>query len=181
LYTVLGPAWVNKLEGLRDRLERLGQRPSMQFPSATPAVIEAIGVLETFGPACEAMYLMMAADGKVLNVEREVARGALEIVGEGRVRSAHMEAMLDAAARASAVQGTEKRLAAVVEALRGDAVMAELVAVLCAAVAVADREVKPVEQALFERLTSGLGIGEARLSELVQQFQEKATAPSDDD
>lgn len=171
---MLNPAWINKLEGLRDRLERLGQRPSMQFPSASPAVIEALGVLETFGPMCEAMYLMMAADGKVLNVEREVARGALEIVGEGRVRSAHMEAMLDAAARASAQQGVDARLASVLSALQGDPVMAELVTVLCAAIAVADREVKAEEQALFVRIADGLGIGEARLGELIAQFEEKA-------
>jgi uncharacterized tellurite resistance protein B-like protein len=152
----------------------------MQFPSATPAVMEAIGALETFGPLCEAMYLMMAADGKVLNVEREVARGALEIVAEGRVRTAHMEAMFDAAAKACAAQGTEKRLAAVIESLHGDEVMAELAAVLCAAVAVADREVKEPERELFRKMAQGLGIGEARLGELAKQFEEKATTPPED-
>ena len=62
-------------------------------------LIEAMDILEQYGALCEALYLMMAADRRVLNVEREVMRGALDIVSDGRVRTAHMEAMIDAAAR----------------------------------------------------------------------------------
>lgn len=161
---------VKGLEKLRERLKLLGQRPSMQFPNASPAAVEAIGVLERYGPICEAMYLMMAADGRVLNVERQVLRGALEIVSEGEVRTAHMEAMLDAAARASALHGAERRLDAVIVALHGDPVKAELVGVLCAAIALADDLVNPQEQAVFDRLSAGLGLGERRMEEILKEL-----------
>jgi uncharacterized tellurite resistance protein B-like protein len=162
------------LEKLRERLKVLGQRPSMQFPSATAATVEAIDTLERYGPMCEAMYLMMAADGRVLNVEREVLRGALDVLSEGEVRTAHMEAMLEAAARASALHGAERRFEAVIVALQDEPVKAELVGVLCAAIAVADELVTPQEQALFQRLSARLGLGEQRVEELLEQLSQDA-------
>ncbi len=128
-------------------------------------------MLEKFGPMTEAMYLMMAADGRVLNVEREVLRGALEVLGEGQVRTAHMEAMLDASARASAAQGADQRLEAVIAELRDDPIKAEIVVVLCAAVAHADGTVTDEEQDLFDRLAAGLGLGEARAGEILSQLE----------
>jgi tellurite resistance protein len=161
---------VEKLEGLRDRLQQLGNRNSMRFPSASLHIVEVMTTLENYGPMCEAMYLMMAADGRVLNVERAVLRGALEIVGKGQVRTAHMEAMLDAAAKASAKEGTERRLEAVIESLRGDPVKSELVVVLCAAVAVADDRVTPEELALLEKLASRLGTTEQAANRLLHDL-----------
>jgi uncharacterized tellurite resistance protein B-like protein len=160
------------VQGL-ERLKALGQRPSMQFPNASPAAMEAIGILERYGPMCEAMYLMMAADGRVLNVEREVLRGALDVLSEGEVRTAHMEAMLDAAARATALHGAERRLDAVMVALAGDPIKAELVGVLCAAIALADDLVTPQEQSMFERLSTGLGLGEGRVEEVLEDLASK--------
>jgi tellurite resistance protein len=161
---------VKGLEKLRERLKALGQRPSMQFPNASAAAVEAIGVLDRYGSICEAMYLMMAADGRVLNVERQVLRGALDVVSDNEVRTAHMEAMLDAASRASALHGAERRLEAVIVALQGDPVTAELVGVLCAAIALADDLVTPEEQTLFDRLSAGLGLGERRIEEILQEL-----------
>lgn len=178
--SVLRELTIEKLEHLRERLKSLGNRPSMRFPSASLHIVEIMTTLENYGPMCEAMYLMMAADGRVLNVEREVLRGALEIVAEGQVRTAHMEAMLDAAAKASATQGTERRLQSVIEALKGDPIKAEMVVVLCAAVAVADEQVTQEEHDLFEKLTSGLGITEAAANRLLTELSAKGTsqAPS---
>lgn len=167
---VLRDLTVEKLENLRERLKKLGNRHSMRFPSASLHIVEIMTTLENYGPFCEAMYLMMAADGRVLNVEREVLRGALEIVGSGQVRTAHMEAMLDAAAKASATQGTERRLEAVVDALRGDPIKAELCVVMCAAIAVADEQVTDEEQELLERLAKGLGITESAANRLLHDL-----------
>ena len=162
---------VETLQALREKLKKLGQRPSMRFPKASLDVVEAISTVEQYGIMCEAMYLMMAADGKVLNVEREVLRGALEILSEDQVRTAHMEAMLDAASRASATQGTERRLQAVLQTLKDEpGVKAELVVVLCAAVAVADGKLTREEQALFERLRDGLNISEERANQLIGEL-----------
>jgi len=114
---------------------------------------------------------MMVADGKVLNVEREVLRGALDVLSEGQLRTAHMEAMLDAAAKACAAQGMDRRIEAVVESLNGDAVKAELVGVLCAAVAVADDKVTEAEHEVFGKLAVGLGLQKQRLAELVAELE----------
>jgi tellurite resistance protein len=167
---VLRKLTVERLTGLRDRLQQLGSRNSMRFPSASLDIVEVMTTLENYGSMCEAMYLMMAADGRVLNVEREVLRGALEIIGNGQVRTAHMEAMLDAAARASAKEGTERRLEAVIEGLRDDPIKSEMAVVLCAAIAAADDKVTEDEHALFERLASGLGITEQAANRLLNDL-----------
>ena len=60
------------------------------------ALMSAVVWSNTAGAICEAMYLMMAADQRVVQAERIVLRGALDIISDGRVRTMHMEAMLDA-------------------------------------------------------------------------------------
>ncbi len=167
------------LEELRDKLQRRGQRPSMIMPSANPNIVEAIQIVEEYGHICEAMYLVMAADRRVFNVEREVLRGALDVLSNGRVRTAHMEAMLDASARRAATEGEEKRLKKVVEALRDDPVRAETTVLLAAAVAAADGHIAPEEQAMFSALAKGLEIDEDRANELLAQLTSKLEkAPS---
>jgi hypothetical protein len=59
-----------RLQALRDELRARGQRPSMVFPKASQNVIEAMQMVEEYGALCEAMFLMMAVDRRVLNVER---------------------------------------------------------------------------------------------------------------
>lgn len=127
-------------------------------------------MLEQYGALCEAMFLMMAADRRVLNVEREVLRGALDVLSEGRVRTAHMEAMLDAAARRLAEEGPAKRRQAVIDALRDDPVRAETTLVLAAAVAAADGHIAPEEHELFDALARGLELGEDRAAEILEEL-----------
>ena len=167
------------LEELRDKLQRRGQRPSMILPSANPNIVEAIQIVEEFGHICEAMYLVMAADRRVFNVEREVLRGALDVLSNGRVRTAHMEAMLDASARRIASEGEQKRLNKVIEALRDDPVRAETTVLLAAAVATADGKIVPEEQAIFNALARGLDIDETRANELLSQLTSKLEKPAD--
>jgi tellurite resistance protein len=149
----------------------------MVFPSAAPSVIEAVGVVEEYGALCEAMFLVMAAEGRMLNVQRQLLRGALDVVSAGRVRTAHMEAMLDAAARRLAEDGFEKRCQRVVDALREDPVRAETCLVLATAVAAADGEITAKEQALLDRFARDLGISPARLTDVLREL----TEPSDDE
>lgn len=142
----------------------------MVYPTAAPNVIEAIHVVEEYGALCEAMFLMMAADRRVLNVEREVLRGALDVLSDGRVRTAHMEAMLDAAAKRLAEEGFEKRLSKVIEALRDDPVRAELTLVLAAAIAAADGKIVPEEHELFDDLARGLELDASRASSILTEL-----------
>src|SRR5262249_55862411 len=115
-----------RLIGLRDELARRGQRRSMVFPSAAPSVIEAANTLEERGTLCEAMCPVMAVEKRMLNGQRQLLRGALDVLSSGRVRTAHMEAMLDAASKRLVEDGFEKRCQRVVEALREDRVRAEM-------------------------------------------------------
>jgi tellurite resistance protein len=87
-----------------------------------------------------------------------------------------MEAMLDAAMRKVAAEGTTKRIAAVIEALRGSPAKAESALVVAAAVAAADLRVVPEEHALLAELARGFGIDEARAEELLGAMEREATS-----
>ena len=159
-----------KLDPLREALRERGARPSMVInmkagwcASAQNAteLVDALRLVEEWGAFVEAMYLMMAADRRVKNVEREVLRGALLLLSDDRVRTRHMEAMLDAAMRKVMAEGPEKRLAAVIEALQGNPARAESAVVVAAAIAAADQRVVPEEHALLAELARGLGVDES--------------------
>jgi tellurite resistance protein len=169
----------DRLVALRDELQRRGQRRSMVFPSAAPDVVEAISIAEEYGSLCEAMFLVMAVERRMLNVQRSLLRGALDIISSGRVRTAHMEAMLDAAAKRLAEDGFEKRCQRVIESLAGDPVRAETTLVLAAAVAAADGKITAVEQQLLDRFTKGLGIDPSRLGDVLNELTSSpdSTAP----
>jgi tellurite resistance protein len=169
-----------RLVRLRDRLRAKGQRPSMLLSpgmnintKGAQDLIEAASIVEEWGAFVEAMYLMMAVDKRVLNIEREVLRGALHVLSDDRVRTTHMEAMLDAAARKVAEEGADKRLAKVVEVLKEDRDRAELTIVLAAAVAAADARVVPEEHELLTKLCKGLDIDEARANEILRELDDE--------
>lgn len=166
------------LEVLRDQLRARGQRPSivMAGPRTSHELIEAMQLVEQWGAFCEAMYLMMAADRRVLNVEREVLRGALAVLSGDTVRTRHMEAMLDAAMRKIAKEGEEKRLVHVIEALREDPARAETAVVVAAAIAAADKRVVPAESAMLSRLFEGLGIAPARAAAILAGLKTELAA-----
>ena len=169
-----------RLEELRDQLRARGQRPSMLMSASARTsqdLLEAAQMVEEWGAFCEAMYLMMAADRRVLNVEREVLRGALSVLSGDRVRSRHMESMLDSAARKIAEEGADKRLAHVIEVLREDPARAETAVVLAAAIAAADDRVVPEEHAMLEALFDGLGIEEARANQILDDLSGMLTTP----
>ncbi len=142
----------------------------MLFPVARPDLAEAMEMMRQYGAMCEALYLMMAADRRVLNVEREVLRGALDVLSRGQVRTAHMEAMIDAAARRVAEEGEEQRLARVIEVLAADPVRAETTLLLAAAVAAADSRITPEEHRVFTTLAEGLNIDDTRAGALLDEL-----------
>lgn len=156
-----------RLESLRNELQKRGDRPSLNLPSANLDLIEALEVVEEYSALCETMYLMMAADHRVLNVERMVLRGALDVLSNGRVRTAHMESMLDASAKRVAAIGEARCFEECLNRLREDPVRAEIAVVLAAAVAAADNFISPEERELYDKLTTGLGITAARADELL--------------
>jgi tellurite resistance protein len=159
-----------RLLALRDELRRRGQRPSMVFRSAAPNVVEAVTILEEYGALCEVMFLVMAVEKRMLNVQRELLRGALDVLSNGHVRSSHMEAMLDAASKRLAEDGLESRCQRVTEALRDDPVRAEIALVLAGAIAAADGKITEPEQQLLDRLVRDLDVGQDRLSDILREL-----------
>src|SRR5688572_9107536 len=106
---------------LRDQLQTRGQRPSIAAaPGMTPDTAELMTIVAEYGPLCEAMYLMMSADGKISNDEREVLKGALRNLSGDSIRTAHMESMLDTAGKNVADEGREARMKYVIEQLHED-------------------------------------------------------------
>lgn len=168
------------LTRLRDRLREHGQRPSIVANpgSVTPEALAIAQFTADFGALCEAMYLMMSADGKVTNDEREVLKGALRTLTFDEIRGFHVEAMLDAASRRIAEQGREARLEAVVEELREDPMRAETAFLLAAAVAFADNVIDDGENDLLNQLAEGLGIDEDRANALLDEAESDLTAGS---
>src|SRR5580693_395331 len=156
---------------LRDRLRAHGKRPSIALSGEpgklTPEAAELLQVTAEYGPFCEAMYLMMSADGKITNDEREVLRGALRNLSGDTVRSVHIEAMLDEAAKNMAAEGRDARLREVIERLHEDPARAEVAFVLAAAIAFADNAIADEENEALSALAEGLGIDEERADDLL--------------
>ena len=120
---------------LRDQLQQRGQKPSIVAPdpSMSPESVELMNILAEYGPLCEAMYLMMSADGEVGQEEREVLKGALRNLSNDGIRTAHMDAMLETAAKNVADQGRDARMKELVVQLQEDRARAEVAFVLAAA------------------------------------------------
>jgi DnaJ-domain-containing protein 1 len=162
------------LARLRDQLRARGQRPSvvLQNPAdLTPEQAELMAVTSEYGPLCEAMYLMMSADGTVSQEEREVLKGALRNLSSDEIRSLHIEAMLDDASRKVSTQGRDARMRAVVEALEGDPARCEVAFVLAAAIAFADNAIADEENETLNAFAEGLGIDEARANALLDNVE----------
>jgi uncharacterized tellurite resistance protein B-like protein len=159
---------------LRDQLRTRGQRPSvalgdMSKLSAEDAELAMMSA--EYGPICEAMYLMMSADGSISSEERDVLKGALRNLSGDTVRTVHIEAMLDRAAREAAEHGRDARLRDVVEHLHEDGARAEVAFVLAAAIAFADSAIADEENETLNLLAEGLGISEERADELLDSVE----------
>jgi tellurite resistance protein len=161
---------------LRDQLRARGQRPSIALTGAvSPEAAELMGVATEYGPIIEAMYLMMSADGKITNDERDVLKGALRNLSGDTIRSVHIEAMLDQAAKHVAEQGRDARLRDVIEHLHEDGARAEVAFVLAAAIAFADNAIADEENETLNALAEGLGIDESRADELLDSVEADLT------
>ena len=159
---------------LRDQLKARGQRPSITLGNPaklTPEAAELLAVTAEYGPICEAMYLMMSADGKITQVERDVLKGALRNLSGDTVRTVHIEAMLDESAKNVADQGREARLRDVIAHLHEDPARSEVAFVLAAAIAFADNAIADEENETLNLFAEGLGIEDSRANELLDSVE----------
>jgi uncharacterized tellurite resistance protein B-like protein len=157
------------LARLRDQLLDSGRRPSVA--AGTPAEAHAKWLATEYPPLCEAMYLMMAADGAISDEEREVLRGAVRNLSDGGLHTAEIEAMLDRAARNVQAEGQEARLKAVAADLAQEPGRAEVAFILAAAIAFADNAIADNENETLNALAEALGIDEDRAEALLDDVE----------
>jgi uncharacterized tellurite resistance protein B-like protein len=170
------------IERLRDQLRAAGQRPSLALgeEAMTAEAAEQATATAEYGPICEAMYLMMSADGKISGEEREVLKGALRNLSGDTIRSVYIEAMLDEAAKNATERGRAERLRDVLSTLQEDKSRAEVAFVLAAAIAFADNAIADEENETLNAFAEGLGIDESRANQLLDTVEaDLAERPAD--
>jgi uncharacterized tellurite resistance protein B-like protein len=158
---------------LRDQLRTKGQRPSVALGDGklTPEEAELATITAEYGPISEAMYLMMSADGKVTDDEREVLKGALRNLSGDTLRGMYIEALLERAAKAAETEGRDARLKDVIATLHEDPARAEVAFVLAAAIAFADNAIADEENETLNSMAEGLGIDDSRANELLDSVE----------
>jgi tellurite resistance protein len=164
------------LTRLRDHLLDTGQRKSI-FVAGAEAYEHAHPLEDDeeakafFDAVAEAMYLMIASDGKVEDSERTVLRGALKELTGGVMRTAaidHLVGQLDALLK---TEGQAKRLTAVCDVLKDRVEAAEAGFVLAAAVAFADDEIADSENDVLNDLADKLNISAERAEQLLDELE----------
>lgn len=136
-------------------------------------------LVEEYGPLCEAMYLVMAADGSLASVERDVIRGALRELDE-RLRSRHVETMMREAHEALTREGWTARLEELGRKLAGDVARAEGAVLLGAAVAYADNVFTDEENHVMSLLMTSLRIDRGRLDDFIMMLENVDSGMADD-
>jgi tellurite resistance protein len=166
------------LKRIRDHLLDLGQPPSTHFLRASDGDDPFQGdevAAARFEALFEAMFLMVVADGKVTDGEREVMRGAMRTLTGSRIRTSHIDRLFeDCKARGS--QSSAERLAAIADTLKEDPVLTEAAFSLSAAIAFADSEIQDEENALVNDLADALGLDSDRAEQLLNELEDDAGA-----
>jgi tellurite resistance protein len=159
------------LSQLRDQLRSSGRRPSASGDRDTVPMIDPEALVAEYGALCEAMYLMMTADGSVSDDEREVLRGALRNLSGDTLGAAEVDALMASSARTVSVEGRDARMRVVSAALAKDKERAEVAFVLAAAIAFADDAIADGENTTLESFADALGIDDARATTLIESVE----------
>lgn len=141
--------------------------------------VEMLNIVAEYGPLCEAMYLMMSADGAVGTEEREVLKGALRNLSGDGIRGVQIDSMLEDAVKRVEAEGREARMKEVVASMHEDKARAEVAFVLAAAIAFADNAIADEENDTLNTLAEGLGIDEARANELLDDVEKDLSAQAE--
>ncbi len=157
---------------LRDQLRAAGQKASVSVQDGeSPSDADAKLLAAEFAPICEAMYLMMSADGDVSIEEREVLSGALRNLSGGALDGDLIDKLLAEATARGSAEGRKVRMAAVIEELAKDKARAEVAFVLAAAIAFADNTIADEENDTLDSFAEGLGIDESRADDLLDAVE----------
>src|SRR5262245_55121369 len=126
---------------LRDALLQSGRRPSFVASSAYETLTregllsaEEVGAINRVDPVAETMYLMMSADNKVTETEREAVRGAIRGLTNSGLRTGTINVMLENYQRRLEADGRDERLRQIAETIAEEPTEAESAFALAAAV-----------------------------------------------
>lgn len=133
---------------------------------------EEANALNRVDPLVEAMFLMMSADGKVADEERDAVRGAIRGLTDNLLRSGTINVMLENYAKRLAEQGRDARLEEIASEIAEETGEAEGAFALSAAIALADDEVTEEENAFINQLAEWFGIAPDRATEILDQLEE---------
>lgn len=161
------------LARIRDELLEVGQPPSVHFMRAAAEDDPFAGdpdAKKRFEALFEVMCLMVMADGKVTDTERDVLRGAVRGLTQHAVRTHHIEKLFDQC-QELAKQGLEARLAAVAPTLKEDPALIDAAFSLAAALAFADDEIEDSENEVINALADALELDGDRATELLNLLE----------
>lgn len=164
---------------LRDAMIESGRRPSTVVSSAYETLTRAgllspeeVHALTRVEPLAEIMFLMMAADGRLGEDERDAVRGAIRGLSNNLLRTGTINVMFENFAARLAEHGRDQRMHEIAEELAEHTSDAESAFALAAAIALADDDVAEEENAFINQLGEWLSISAKRASELLDQLQE---------
>jgi tellurite resistance protein len=162
---------------LRDALLLSGRRPSLVESSAyeTLARMDLLNPQERAAvtrvdPLAEVMFLMMSADGRITEEERDVMRGAVRGLTNDVLHAGTINVMIETYAKRLAAEGRDNRLWCISEELADTPAEAEAAFTLAAAVALADRSLADEEEALIHQLTQWFRLTPERAQQLLDQL-----------
>lgn len=161
------------LARIRDHLLDLGAPPSTHFLKAGADPDPFGGDPEAerrFGALFEAMFLMVVADGKVADEEREVLRGATRTLTDNAIRTAHIEKLFEEC-KGRLGEGVPARLEEIASVLKDDKALADAAFSLASAIAFADSEIEDEENELINDLAEALGLDADHADELLNQLE----------
>ena len=166
------------IERLRDALLESGRRPSVVVSSAYETLTregllspEEITALNRVDPLAETMFLMMAADGKLTNDERDAVRGGIRGLTDDVLRTGTINVMLDNYQRRLDSDGRDERLRQIAETIADAPSEAESAFALAAAVALADDDVAEEENSFINQLATWFGIDSDRAGTILDQVE----------
>ena len=164
---------------LSEALLQSGRRPSVVLSSAYETLTregmlspEESAALTRVDPLAETMFLMMSADGKIADEERDAVRGAIRGLTDNLLRSGTINVMLENYEKRLAEQGRDARLHEIAEEISEEPSEAEGAFALAAAVALADDEIADEENEFINQLADWFGIADDRAAEILDQLEE---------
>ena len=170
---------------LRDALLQSGRRPSTVMSSAYETLTrqgmltpQESTALTRVDPMAETMFLMMAADGKVAEAERDAVRGAIRGLTDNLLRSGTIKVMIEVYEQGLKSKDASHGCRRSRRPWRRKPHEAEGAFSLAAAVALADDEVHDEENSLINQLAHWFGISQERADQILDQLEEDRHAPA---